>query len=106
MSNYVIVSFCNNPEFTTRPILCVQIQPGNHTVLSYVPVHLGFPRLIHHVTGLTMVDNMIMAAFSSEVIYYEASLDQKHFTPLFYKELQGAKDVHSILALKDQLYVV
>lgn len=106
MSNFVIVSFCNNPNSTASPILCVKLQPSESESISYAPVNLGFPGLIHHVTGLTLTGNIMLAAFSSEGRFYVAGLNRKDLAPLFYKELPGAKDVHSILAVNDHLYVV
>jgi hypothetical protein len=105
-SQFVLVSFCNNPELTVSPVLCVKIPASGQDVFEYAPMNLGFPGLINHATGLTTADKMILVAFHSEGRFYISGLDQNDLTPVFYQHLPEVRDIHSILASDNCLYVV
>jgi hypothetical protein len=105
-SQFVLVSFCNNPEVTVSPVLCVKIPAAGQDVFEYAPVNLGYPDLINHATGLTISDEIILVAFHSEGQFYIAGLDQNNLAPVFYQYLPEVRDIHSILASDNCLYVV
>jgi GT2 family glycosyltransferase len=103
---FVLVSFCNNPESTTSPILCIKIPKTDIGAVEYAPVHLGYPGLINHVTGITISHKMVLIAFNAEGRFYIAGLQKRDLAPIFYQNLPEAKDIHSIFAWNNRLYVV
>jgi hypothetical protein len=105
-SQFVLISFCNNPESTTSPILCVKVPGAESDVLEYSPVFLGYSGLINHATGLTTTNETVFVSFHSDGKFYIAGLRKHDLLPTFYQELPEVKDVHSILAWNDHLYVV
>jgi hypothetical protein len=105
-SQFVLVSFCNNPELTVSPVLCVKIPATGQDIFEYAPVNLGYPDLINHATGLTISGQIILVAFHSEGRFYIAGLDQNNLAPVFYQYLPEVRDIHSILASDNCLYVV
>jgi hypothetical protein len=106
-NKFILISFCNNPAFSASPILCAKIPLDWREPISCAPVALGFPEPIAQVTGLTKTKDRIFVVFANqEGRQYLAVLQQSDLTPLFYQELPGIVDCHSILAIKNQLYVV
>ena len=104
---YVLVSFCNIPEHTTSPLAVLQLDQRKGELLSYAPVALGYPELVTTATGLTFADGKIFVLFTSRGNKtYVAALNEHDLSSLFYYELAEIKDGHSILAIKDCLYVV
>ena len=104
---YILVSFCNIPDHTTSPLAVLRIDERKGELLSYAPVALGYPELVTTATGLTLTEDKIFVLFTSrENKTYIAALSKNGLVPLFYYELDKIKDGHSILAIKDYLYVV
>ena len=105
-SQFALVTFCNNPDATTSPVLCVKIPVGRTEPIEYAPVNLGYPGFINHATGITISDELVMIAFNASGEFYIAVLSRRDLFPIFYQKLPDAKDVHSLLARDNKLYVV
>lgn len=106
-NKFVLISFCNNPDFGASPLLCAKIPFDWRETITCAPVSLNFPYPITQVTGLTKTEDRIFVVFSTkEGNWYFAALNQNDLTPLFYRELPGVADCHSILTIKNKLYIV
>lgn len=104
---FILISFCNNPTFSSAPILCAKIPSAEGEAITFVPVSLGLPYPITHATGLTKAENQILVSvISSAGKQYISALQESDLTPLYYQELPEIVDCHSILAIQDHLYVV
>ncbi|HET9908418.1 MAG TPA: DUF707 domain-containing protein [Anaerolineales bacterium] len=104
---YVLVSFCNIPVYTTSPLAVLQISEKQGNLVSYAPVALGYAGPLKTATGLTSANGKIFVLFTTrDGKTYVAALKERDLSPLFHCELPEIKDGHSILALRDCLYVV
>jgi hypothetical protein len=105
-SQFVLASFCNNPESTTSPVLCAKVSLSHLNTLEYAPVSLGFPGLINSVTGLAKGHKKIFVFFVSQAKSYVSVLRESDLIPLFYQGLPEIKDGHSLTVFGQQLYIV
>ena len=106
-NKFILISFCNNPTFSSTPILCAKIPLDQSEPIIFVPISLGLPYPITHATGLTKSENQIfVSVISSEGKQYISVLHESDLTPLYYQELPEIVDCHSILAINGHLYVV
>lgn len=106
MHQFVLISFCNIPSLTTSPVLCMRIPKKRDEPISYAPITLGFPELTTTATGLANGQGKVFVLFNSQAKYFVAVLRESDLSPLFYQALPEVKDGHSILIVKDRIYVV
>lgn len=107
MFHYALISFCNSPSQSPSPVLLIKLSPDLSTVLNFSPIYLGLNQPILQVTGISSNENSIFVIFVlMNKQTYVSSLSIEDFSLQFYQELPDIIDPHSIVSIKNQLFIV